>query len=219
MQRIETIYMKDLDNILVIDTVGETAMVALNGQVVAWEAKRNHSDQLLENVDRILKSQKVLPQSLKGVVVAVGPSTSFTGVRVGITVANGMGYGLNIPVAGVSEFEIINTSYPEIDWSFVDAKRREIFFQHGKEAGLMSLDEVGKKIRKGDSVYMSADILKDDFVQLEKAGTIFIGSQKPEDRAIGLLRAAKLPRSYRQVLPLYLREANITKPKNRKSGR
>lgn len=41
-------------------------------------------------------------QALEGVVVAHGPKGSFSSIRVGVAIANALGYGLKIPVLGIS---------------------------------------------------------------------------------------------------------------------
>ncbi len=126
--------------------------------------------------------------------------------------ANGIGFGLNIPVAGVSEFELIRTRYKS-EWVVVDAKRDEVFFEYQKTQGLMSLEDLAKKIKKGEAVHMPAGLVKTGFATLHKAGTVYMYEMPVEERAAAMLQAAKLPKKYQQVLPVYLRGANISKPK------
>lgn len=57
------------------------------------------SQVLLPLIQRLLKEAKVDFKDLKGVEVATGPG-SFTGIKVGASVANALGFSLGIPVNG-----------------------------------------------------------------------------------------------------------------------
>ena len=61
---------------------------------VLWQAHRELSDTILIKIDEIVK--KDLSQ-LSGIVVFKGPG-SFTGLRIGMTVANSLAYSLGIPI-------------------------------------------------------------------------------------------------------------------------
>ena len=57
------------------------------------------SQVLLPMIVKILKKNKISFADLTGVEVATGPG-SFTGTRVGVAVANALGFALDIPVNG-----------------------------------------------------------------------------------------------------------------------
>lgn len=57
------------------------------------------SQVLLPLIEKILKLEKMEYKDLEGVEVETGPG-SFTGIRVGVSVANALGYSLGIPVNG-----------------------------------------------------------------------------------------------------------------------
>lgn len=63
------------------------------------------SEDLLIAIDGILKNNKFKLKDLKAILVNCGPG-SFTGVRVGVTVANTLGWTLNIPVVGYRDGEL-----------------------------------------------------------------------------------------------------------------
>jgi len=95
--------MADKRYILAIDTTEENTGIGLAGErltkIKTWVSQRNQSQELLPNIDKLLKTNRVKPEELKWVAVNLGPG-SFTGLRVGISVANAFGYGLQIPVIG-----------------------------------------------------------------------------------------------------------------------
>ncbi len=62
-----------------------------------WHADRNLSVTILGKIEKLLKKNKFKFDDLEGVVGFKGPG-SFTGLRIGLTVANTLAYGLRIPV-------------------------------------------------------------------------------------------------------------------------
>lgn len=62
-----------------------------------WEAGRTLARELLKVLHEQLKSVGADWHKVTGVVVFKGPG-SFTGLRIGLTVANSLAYGLNIPI-------------------------------------------------------------------------------------------------------------------------
>ena len=66
-----------------------------------WEAHRILSDTLLQKINDLLKKNNVELHDLTGIGVFKGPG-SFTGLRIGITVANTLADSLDLPIAGVS---------------------------------------------------------------------------------------------------------------------
>ena len=97
--------------LLAMDTSTGTASVALyDGQAIVsettWLAGREHSTRLLVEIDVALERIGRAAQDVTGLVVARGPG-SFTGVRVGLSVAKGMAAGLSVPLWGVSSLDVL----------------------------------------------------------------------------------------------------------------
>ena len=65
----------------------------------SWEAGRELSSQLVNEIQKLLHKNGGDFQNLSGVVVFRGPG-SFTGLRIGVTVANTSAYSQNIPIVG-----------------------------------------------------------------------------------------------------------------------
>lgn len=64
-----------------------------------FEENEYGSQALLPLIEKLLKSQKLEFKDLTGIEVEKGPG-SFTGLRVGVSVANALGFALGIPVNG-----------------------------------------------------------------------------------------------------------------------
>lgn len=65
------------------------------------------SEKLLVGIEEILKKEKIKISQLKGIVVVKGPG-GFTSLRIGVAVANALGYASAIPVAGVMADEFFS---------------------------------------------------------------------------------------------------------------
>ncbi len=97
--------------LLALDSATAFASVALfdGDQVLAestWRAERTHTVRLLSEVEALLARVEVDPKELTGLAVTVGPG-SFTGVRVGISLAKGLAVGLNLPLWGLGTLEVL----------------------------------------------------------------------------------------------------------------
>lgn len=63
------------------------------------EENKYGSQVLLPLISKLLDREKMIFKDLQGIEVETGPG-SFTGLRVGVSVANSLGFALNIPVNG-----------------------------------------------------------------------------------------------------------------------
>ncbi len=99
---------------LSIDTASGIASVAVSdGGVlqaeVTWQCHRNHSVELLPTIDRLLTQAGTTKEDLAAVFVCNGPGM-YTGLRVGVSTAQGLAYALKLPVVGVGRLEL--DAYP-----------------------------------------------------------------------------------------------------------
>ncbi|MCL2409036.1 MAG: tRNA (adenosine(37)-N6)-threonylcarbamoyltransferase complex dimerization subunit type 1 TsaB [Oscillospiraceae bacterium] len=88
-----------------------------------------HSRTLLVMVESLLKNLDIATQDLDLVAVARGPG-SFTGVRIGVSAAKGLAWGLDKPVAGVSTLEAMAYQIPHpgaIICPVMDARRGQVY--------------------------------------------------------------------------------------------
>jgi len=101
---------------LAIDTATDTAGVAICDAscVLAeahWTRRRRHTVELGPTVERLLHLQALKPADLGGIAVAIGPG-SYTGMRIGLSLAKGLVLGLasSIPLVGVPTLDILAAS-------------------------------------------------------------------------------------------------------------
>src|SRR5687767_2291411 len=66
-----------------------------------WEAHRQLSSTILIKIRELLESQGMDWADIEGLICFIGPG-SFTGLRIGVTVANTMSATLDIPISGTN---------------------------------------------------------------------------------------------------------------------
>jgi len=72
-----------------------------------WEAHRRLAETINKKIEEILNLLSISLKDVQGVVVYEGPG-SFTGLRIGFSVANALAYGLKIPIVAAGGSEWIN---------------------------------------------------------------------------------------------------------------
>ena len=95
-------------NYLALDASTEACSVALqvNGKTFSRYAlcPQSHSLHLLPMIDAVLNEAGIKLAKLDGLIFGQGPG-SFTGVRIGVGVAQGLAFSANLPVVGVSSLQ------------------------------------------------------------------------------------------------------------------
>ncbi len=97
--------------LLAIDTATRLASIALyDGQGVhaemTWYSRENHTVELMAQITHLLGLAQVSKEHLQAIGVALGPG-SFTGLRVGMSVAKGLAYARGIPLLAIPTLDII----------------------------------------------------------------------------------------------------------------
>jgi len=97
--------------LVAIDTATDQASLALHDgfRVRAeqtWEARRQQTRQLSPRLHAAMRHANVSPEQLSGVTVTTGPG-SFTGLRIGMSVAKGLAMAQTIPLVGVRTLDVI----------------------------------------------------------------------------------------------------------------
>lgn len=155
--------------ILCIETGTDICSVAIarDGELLSLRESdqgRDHAKNLAVFVDELLRETNISAGDIDAVAVGMGPG-SYTGLRIGVSFAKGLCYGLNIPLLAVGSLDalaqvaiedyeagIINVE----GWSdavlcpMVDARRMEVYAQLF-DAQCNPLSEVGAEVVTEDS--------------------------------------------------------------------
>lgn len=195
--------------ILAIDTTSNLLSVALcqDNEVIATQViymERGQGEALMPLLQKMFKDANYTFEALDMVVSAIGPG-SFTGVRIGLAVARGLGLALDIPVKGVSNFEAIALTASRPCVVALDTKRGDFYTQifdkdNEKEPTVLSQAEIEN---------LNLPILTDK-PELFDAQKVKLESM-PEIMAVNLVQTVlKYPKHHFLPEPLYLREADVT---------
>ena len=119
---------------LIIETSGRTGSVALaeEGRVLEERTFAHglmHAAQTLPMIDRLCTERGWTPRDLGEVYVSAGPG-SFTGLRIGVTLAKTLAFATGVKVVAVPSLRVLAENAPADGRHLVpvlDAKREQIF--------------------------------------------------------------------------------------------
>ncbi|WP_078543039.1 tRNA (adenosine(37)-N6)-threonylcarbamoyltransferase complex dimerization subunit type 1 TsaB [Litchfieldia alkalitelluris] len=148
------------------------------GEVIT-NLKKNHSVRVMPAIEQLLKECDVRPNELNKIVVAKGPG-SYTGVRIGVTIAKTLAWTLNIPLVGVSSLEVLAANGRYFDGMIsplFDARRGQVY------TGLYSYSSDGLLVsQKEDAIILLKDWLSD--LKGNNTQTLFIGNDLELHKAV-----------------------------------
>lgn len=155
--------------ILFIDTSTSYPIVSIieNNNIKAMFNKKIDTDisvSIFSILDTMFKELNITPKDIKKIFIANGPG-SFTGTRIGVTIAKVYGYSLNVDLIPVSTLEVliggVNKDYivPVIDArrGFVYAGIYDKDLNKIADDRYISLDKLKEELEGKDYVFVSYD--------------------------------------------------------------
>jgi tRNA threonylcarbamoyladenosine biosynthesis protein TsaB len=128
-------------NLLAIDTATEQCSVAIVTDNATWSrvvpTARSHADMILPMVDEVLRESGLTLAQLDGLAFGRGPG-SFTGVRIAVSVIQGLALARQLQVAGVSNLAAVAQQAAQVRQLSVnadilvcmDARMNEVYWGH-----------------------------------------------------------------------------------------
>jgi tRNA threonylcarbamoyladenosine biosynthesis protein TsaB len=210
--------------ILAMDAAAAACSVALwrAGKILAHREAamaRGHAEALMPLVLEAMKAAGLGFGDLDKIAVGVGPG-SFTGIRIALAAARGIGLAAGIPVVGIDSFNAVAATISHDLLAgrsllvVIDSKREEIFGQYFDSA----LDRLGSPLVLDAAALLARRpagallVAGDGANRLPPVADVALleGSGRPDARAIAQLASDGLvilaPR------PLYLRPPDVTFP-------
>lgn len=126
--------MTDLPITLAIDTAAPRLQLALllaDGRcdVLVEDIAKGHAEILFDRINTLLARNGVGYEALARIATTTGPG-SFTGLRIGLSAARGLGLARKVPVIGVPSLLAISLSAPSGPVAvLLDARRDEAYFE------------------------------------------------------------------------------------------
>lgn len=217
---------------LAIDTTSDIAGVALmqDGALlgeVTWYAHQSHSRQLLPALDWLLGHVEREKSQIGAIAVCLGPG-SYAGMRVGLSSAKALAYGLDVPLAGVGRLAaealpvaeasggrvvpVQAAGRAELAWAAYRCNDGELIEVEPPQ--LTPATALPKRLRRGDLITGDIDRLSDELLAaLAQRGCRPVPSYASRVVAVARLGARRFLRGESDdpdsLAPLYLREPAI----------
>jgi len=216
--------------ILAVDTATEACSVALlcDGEIISRFAisPREHTQKVLPMVEEVLLQAGVTLHQLDALAFGRGPG-SFTGVRIGVGIAQGLALGANLPMIGISSLMTLAEGAYRISGqsrvlTAIDARMSEVYcaqYQRtedgiwlGEESeAVMSPDAFREKMAGLKGQWASAGTGWQAYPQLQDSGLTLIASKVELPAAQDMLPIAERlwvagkVQPVEEVEPTYLR--------------
>jgi len=159
-------------NVLGVAVANETKVIA---ELITNE-KKNHSVRLMPAIDHVLKEVDLTPKQLDRIIVAKGPG-SYTGVRIGVSVAKALAWSLQIPLVGISSLEVLAYNGRYFSGSVAplfDARRGQVY------TGLYRLERGAIQIVKEDRIIDAAEWANE--LKTRNEPVLFLGNDLEKHR-------------------------------------
>ncbi len=204
--------------------------VAKGGETVALRTSdngRDHARMVAQFADEVIAEAGIRPQDLAAVAVSMGPG-SYTGLRIGVSFAKGLCYGLSIPLIGVGSLEALARGAINIQpegnvlplRAMIDARRMEVYtqlFDHeGDAVSEVAAEVVDETTYKEEHVVIFGDGAAKCKEFMPYADMIEV---VPSSRWVGEVAHEKyLRKEFEDVAyfePFYLKDVVVTKSKKK----
>lgn len=106
--------------------------------------EKSHSEYLLQMIDHLFSYIPFNKNNLDAIAISQGPG-SYTGLRVGISIAKGLCFGLDIPLIAINTLEIMINEVSRFNHQnnilcpMIDARRNEVYCMLAKKKYLKEL--------------------------------------------------------------------------------
>lgn len=206
--------------VLGLDTCLNVCSVAVvDGERVLAHAHepmtRGHQERLAPMAQEVMAQAGLPFSSLQRIGTTVGPG-SFTGLRVGVAFAKGLGSALGVPAVGVGSLEALATEAQGMVAAAIDARRDQLYLQVFEDGEALMAPDV---LPLGTAAARLAELTMGRMLTLVGSGALLLSGAAPgaqiltldgcDARAVARLAATKRPAPMR---PLYLRAPDAKLP-------
>ena len=203
-----------MKNILSIETATNICSISLflNGSLVGTKDSnepRSHAVKLPVFTDELLKKYQCKVSELDGIAISSGPG-SYTGLRIGMSLAKGLALSCNLPLLPVKTLLAMDMEIDEESphWLCIHSHKNMVFAQKFHKHEPVNEPTCIPVGGLDTSLVFGTELLK---TNIEKDFTEILPSSQNIGR-FALNNAAELAeKEYEKVSPFYLTEFNISK--------
>lgn len=165
---------------LFIDTCTEVLNVALIKDSIilgsSTISSSEHSKYSMPEIEKLFKNNNINPKSVNKIMVTNGPG-SFTGIRIGVTIAKTYAWACNINVIPISTLKAYALSYDGFDYyiPMIDARRGYVYagiynnkYEDVMQDSYISIDKLIEKVNVLNNVLF---ISNSNFNDIETVST------------------------------------------------
>lgn len=194
--------------LLAIETTAPVATVALwrdgEGTLYSADDTKKHAETVLPLVERLLAETGETLSAMDYFAVDIGPG-SFTGVRIGVCIANAFGYAMQKPVIGCNALETLREALRGVSepvCTMIDARNGNAY----------------AALYEGENVLLEPKaVVAAEYLDRLPGNVRFVGdvpglaqsdpasARYPDAGALARLAARRTERAQERALPLYLR--------------
>lgn len=152
--------------LLALDTSTEACSVALQigAEILSLDevCPQQHSKRVLPMVQQLLSQAGIALKDLDGIVFGRGPG-SFTGVRIGVGVAQGLAFGAGLPLYGVSTLAAMAQAAKRLYHAdkvvaAIDARMAEVYLGCYQLDATGLMQPAGEEIARKPAELVAADV-------------------------------------------------------------
>lgn len=198
-----------------------------NGKLLAeksWMSRKDEAERILPNLSALLLKTKKKWSDIDEVFVIAGPGP-FTGLRVGVTVANVLGWTTGSRLKSADIFDYLAARLP-----LKMAQNTAILIKAGgdhvalllprsKTEKIVSLENLPAALKKAKIKNLLAEVKPEDLIMIKKilktnAGLKFVSSKNLKTSGEAMVELILRTKKHAKLVqPLYLQKPHITRSK------
>ncbi len=174
---------------------------------IIYDASLRQSETMVLEIDHILKRNHLNKKELSNIIVGIGPG-SYTGVRIGITIAKVLAYALKIPLYAISSLSLLKIPQkPTI--CLLNARAERVYYAVYDqdnvlvEPCVMSINDARKYLDEYPSYLVSGDAYLFNLVSANYDAT---------QNLLDGFNPKYLIKNIFALKPIYLKEYNVSNP-------
>lgn len=209
------------NNVLGIALVSEDKVI---GEIIT-NLKKNHSVRAMPTIEQLLRDCDLTPKQLDKIIVATGPG-SYTGVRIGVSIAKTLAWSLQIPIVAVSSLEVLAANgrfFNGLISPLFDARRGQVYtglYQYNQDSletikedqNLLFVDWLNiLKTRNERILFLGNDLdihqesIKNILADMGEIGQVAVNNPRPSE--LGLIGLTREASDVHTLVPNYIRLA------------